>query len=259
MHVFAKIAISRLWNFLKNCQYSLVQCATLVAMLIAVGVAFAPDQTLEDALAEMGYVHIAPPTTFHGPGTFNSVETLHNGSKQLHPTCDMNFDPALWRESPTENRQIQKQLSVGLNSVPKNLLSKLGLSGERIKDVHISLSNTQILLLSDETLLDLQKRYLKGSCEQAVIHNVENQACVGQTKAVLKADAVYTISYYDQLKNDGQLTWAKEIVSTLGMDAQSLTEKTGEGLFYGARLSKCLLTTKSVGGLASFVTQLFRS
>ena len=123
--------------------------------IAAVMIYFQSPTTLNDVLNQYGYQEIVPPSKFHGPGTFNSVEQLSDQSVKLYPTCNM--DPSvlskLWEESPTVNHELMAQLSRGV-AISSDLLKSLSisLSVSQAKDAHLSLQNMKILLLNEQSL-----------------------------------------------------------------------------------------------------------
>src|SRR5262245_30299650 len=47
------------------------------------------DDQLALIVQQYGYHAVTPPSRLFGPGTITTVETLQNGTLQLHPTCIM--------------------------------------------------------------------------------------------------------------------------------------------------------------------------
>ena len=212
--------------------------------------------TLGKVLREFGYHEVIPPSNLFGPGTFNSVEDIGNQSVKLHPTC--NIEPyvleRLWEEYPTVDKLMHAQLSREFDVTSefmRNLESVI--SGKQIKVAHLSLQNVRIVLLTQENLLKLRDRYLKGTCEQAIIHNTKNGACVKQSKAVLKADLVYTVSFEENANMKQHISnGTQKIKHTFGLERVSDAENivSGKQLFYGVKLSpKCLLLNDSMFAL----------
>lgn len=225
------------------------------AVLIPLGVIIvwaltAPNSTSKEIMGKYGYLDIVPPSTLHAPGTFNTVERLGEDSVQLHPVCKVDSEALseLTMTSETVDSVLRKRLS---GSFKAKLLKKLksSLSGEQVKDVQLSLRNMRILLLTDEDLYELQEKYLKGSCEKAIIHNIEHGAEVCQAKAVIQADMVYRVFYTNSIGSEQQATVAEEIGASVEsiVAHQGNNEYKGDGLYYGVRLSRDCLVTPNRG------------
>lgn len=239
---------------LRNMHSFMTIAVILLGTLYVIFFAFFPTPlTLGKALGEFGYHEVIPPSNLFGPGTFNSVEDIGNQSVKLHPTC--NIEPhvleRLWKEYPTVDKLMQAQLSREFDvssKFTKNLESVI--SGKQIKVAHLSLQNVRIVLLTQENLLKLRDRYLKGTCEQAIIHNTKNGACVRQSQEVLKADLVYTVSFEENANMKQHVSSGmQKSKHTLGLERASDAENivSGKQLFYGVKLSpKCLLLNDSM-------------
>jgi hypothetical protein len=59
-------------------------------------------------VGEYGYSAVTPPSRLFGPGTITTVETLPDGTLQLHLACKMDDTAlaAMWHKSPTINRSM---------------------------------------------------------------------------------------------------------------------------------------------------------
>lgn len=221
---------------------------TGIALPLIYLIFFHTSPTLGKVLNEFGYHEIVPPSKLHGPGTFNSVEQLSDKTVKLHPTCKM--DPGilegLWEESPTVDREMTAHFSHNLHLSSDFLDSlKAKMSGKQIKDVHLSLRNMRILVLTQEDLLKLRAQYLKDSCEEAIIHNVRNGACVRQSKEVLQADLVYTVRFKDDVNSTQQIgATAQEGEHSLSLSGEADTDNliSGKKLFFGVKLSSGCFT-----------------
>ncbi len=224
----------------------LVGIASFSVFVVAVFY-FIPPVTVGVMLADAGYLVIVPPSTFHGPGTLNTVERLSDNSVKLHPTCeiDVNEISSKWKMSSTVDHEITERLSSGF-SIQSNLVdkSKSLFSGEQVRDVRLSMKNIKILLLPHESLLELQKKYVKGSCEEAIFYNLSNGADVCQTEAVLQADMIYTIVFNEGVDVDQKEKVTQEFTASLegGGERIAINELKGKNLFYGIKLSKMCLT-----------------
>lgn len=219
---------------------------TSTAALIIYLVYFHTPPTLGEILNEFGYQEIVPPSKLYGPGTFNSVEQLSDQSVKLHPTCNM--DPeileGLWDVSPTVDREMAARFSRDFDiSAELSESLKSTMSSKQIKYIRMSLRNMRVVVLTQENLLKLRDQYLKGTCEEAVIHNVKNGGCVRQSKEILQADLVYTV----RVKGDIQAMHNIKISApqhkggshTPGVGGITDSDDfiSGEKLFYGVKLS----------------------
>lgn len=233
--------------------FAVTGTVTLIIYLIY----FHAPPTLGEVLNEFGYQEIVPPSKLYGPGTFNSVEQISDQSVKLHPTCNM--DPGilqgLWEESPTVDREMAAHFSRDFDissELSKSL--KFKMSGKQIKDVHLSLRNMRVVVLTQENLLKLRDQYLKGSCEEAIIHNTRNGGCVRQSKEILQADLVYTVRVRDDIHSTHHITAARqEGKHNLGLGGNADTDQTvsGEKLFYGVKLSSgCFMINESTLALS---------
>jgi hypothetical protein len=216
---------------------------TGIAMLVIYLIIFHAPPTLGNVLNEFGYQQIVPPSKLYGPGTFNSVEQVSDKTVKLHPTCKM--DPGilkdLWEESPTVDREMTAHFSRNLD-ISSELLNSLKskMSGKQIKDVHLSLRNMRIVVLTQEESLKLREQYLKDTCEEAIIHNVRNGACVRQSKEVLQAHLVYTVRFKNDVNNTQHISGTpQEGEHMVGVSGEADTDNfiSGEKLFFGVKLS----------------------
>ncbi len=219
--------------------------AVLIPLLFVTAWTFTREKTPGDLINKIGFLEIVPPSTLHAPGTFKTVEYLGDSSVLLHPTCELDRDAlsGLTMESKTVDSEIREYLS---NRFGAKLLSKLNasLSGEQVETVQLTLHNMKILLLTHEALFEIQDRYLNGSCERAIAHNIRNGAEVCQAEAIIQADMVYRVMYKGGIDSTQQERLTKEIAASVAFNAthQGKNEFKGEGLYYGVKLSKkCLV------------------
>jgi len=222
---------------------------TAITSLMIYLMFFHTPPTLAEVLNEFGYKELVPPSKLYGPGTFNSVEQLGDQSVKLHPTCNMDqvILEKLWNKSPTVEREMNARFSSRvdiLSELMKNLKSRF--SGKQIADVHISLKNMKVVVLTQEDLLKVRNQYLKGSCEEAIIHNTKNGACVRQSKEVLQADLVYTDRVRNNIGSTAHYNRAgqQNNLHTLNVNgtADTANNTKGKKLFYGVKLSPGCLT-----------------
>lgn len=191
-----------------------------------------------------GYVAVTPPSRLFGPGTITTVETLPDGTMQLHQTCRMDEDAlsAMWQKSKTLNKRSVAKVKHTLNSsadLVEVVISRA--NGERVQLLDMSLKDISIVTMSHEDLISVRTQYLKGSCEEAIIWNLEAGSEVCQPEEVLQADVVYRTESRDRLEAGATL---KSKVQSTGWTniAQHLSEandERGDDLFLGVKLRAC--------------------
>jgi hypothetical protein len=144
-------------------------------------------------VGEYGYSAVTPPSRLFGPGTITTVETLPDGTLQLHLACKMDDIAlaAMWQKSPTINRSLVSAIKQTFESSAKALeILSSGATGKRIKGVDVSLRDINILTMPYQDLVEVRDQYLKGACEEVVIGNLRAGAEVCQPEEVLEADLV---------------------------------------------------------------------
>jgi hypothetical protein len=203
------------------------------------------DDQITRILIDYGYVAVTPPSRLFGPGTITTVETLPNGTLQLHLACRMNDDAlaAMWQKSTTLNRRLVTDVKQTFDSSANALEVTSRTTGERIKDTDFSLQDISIVTMSDDNLIDVRSQYLKGNCEEAVIWNLRTGASVCQPEEVLEADIVYRKEFEDALGGAGTLDLAKQAAGSANITqhVSEANEVQGDHLFLGVkvRLTHC--------------------
>lgn len=214
--------------------------SALVVITLVIWFAWPREKSLADILFEAGYLEITPPSTFSGPGTINAVEFRSDGKVALHPTCDMAPELLVgkMKKSQTIDRELTHLLDKKLNvSGEIKELFEAAIGINRINSVHLKLENTNILLVSDETLISARHALIKGPCEEAVIENIANGGRVCQTRAVLEADVSYEIEYNDTVSLDERARLSSQAAAKFNLKAHSTDRITGRQLFFGVRLA----------------------
>lgn len=203
----------------------------------------APVDERNGTIIDIGYHELVPPSTIHLPGTINTVEIRSDGSVQLHPTCRMDRDAlaAAMEQSSTASLEHAKRFESGFEAtaaLPSTAESTA--VGEKVRSVRVSLRDARILSMPDETLLEIQKQYIKDTCQEAIMHNLSAGARVCQTEEVLQADAVYRIDYQDETATDQKVEAAQAVAVSLGLsaDASEVEEIRGDDLFFGVKLKR---------------------
>src|ERR1700730_7840055 len=138
-----------------------VGSGTFIAIaLVIVAVWFAwprrGKETITALLLETGYFEIVPPTTFGGPGTINTIEFLSNGQVEMHPQCEVEpgFLADKVQRSQTVDRELKQSLEKKLDvsaEVREKLAAVTGIT--QISSINLKLENTNILLITDESLI----------------------------------------------------------------------------------------------------------
>ena len=226
-----------------------VLAGALLLPLVALGiwykfvkpdVLFNPVTSVVHILGKYGYIELVPPTRFFGPGTINTVETLPNGSLKLHSACTMDEEVLipLWQVSATVNMSLAESVKNTLEAAANagNVVTS-GAAGEQIKRISVSLQNTRIITISDEDLLNVRQKHLKGTCEYAVTLNLQSGAEVCQTMEVLQADIVYRMHFADELEIKQKFALAKRFAASvdLAADEKQTDVIRGDDLYYGVK------------------------
>lgn len=201
----------------------------------------------KDILARAGYLEIVPPSTFHGPGTINTIEDISAGSVQLHPTCEI--DDATLLEfrtvSETLDQEVRERLHGDFNAtaVIENALASAAEAEiylKSIESVTVRFENSKILMMSDEALFKVLNKLLqKDTCAEVVKISIDNGGRVCQSQSVFQADVTYEIA----LEQDVELAQQAEIMEGVSEALKlHLSRERGnilqaKSLYYGIKLS----------------------
>lgn len=215
--------------------------AAIAAAGISVWISVPPAMTLRGILHSKGYIEIVPPSRLHGPGTINTVQVAGDGRVLLNPTCDI--DPKVLSAAIQESESTDESFTqvvakrFDISSQIKKLLSS-ALAQSRTESVQVSLEKVSVLAISDESLLNVQSKFITGGCERAILWNLKRGQKVCQTVAVLRADVTYTIRFKSGLTAAEQAKISGELAQKLKLEAerQGTDRIVGRGLFYGVRL-----------------------
>jgi len=201
----------------------------------------------EDVLYKMGYYPIMPPSQFYGPGTFNTVEKLDNGTIDLHPLCktDQMTLKNYWEESPTTNREFLYALEKRAD-VKAKVLSQFAssIASDTVQNVKGSYNESKIILMPKESLIKIQKEYLQGPCEEAVQINLQEGGEVCQSVSVIQANIVYEVIFNDKIASDLKANIVEKTKTFLGAEVKFVEDNkiAGDELFFAVKLSKHCLT-----------------
>ncbi|MGH6824225.1 hypothetical protein [Methyloceanibacter sp.] len=192
---------------------------------------------------EYGYSAVTPPSRLFGPGTITMVERRSDGTLKLHTACNIDGDTlaAMWSKSPTINRSLVSAVKQTFESSASTLdLAESDTTGKRVKGTDVALRNINIVTISYEDLSRLRSEYVKGGCEQNVLHNLRAGAAVCQPEEVLEADVVYKQNVQDGLGGGGKIKVTGAGTGSINVDQQTseTSEMQGNDLFLGARLSE---------------------
>ncbi len=195
-------------------------------------------------VSEIGYLEVLPPSRLHFPGTINSVTVKNDGQVLLDPTCEFDETEILQavQRSPVPEKEWSrvKEESVGIAGVFKGIFSvEAGIQG--MEGSSISITNPEILVLSDAKLREIRINTLKnGHCEAAIKDLVNRNIKVCQIRAALKGDMVHSSATKekDELSTEVQdeiiLQNSTELDSSDEMAEASITY--GEQMFFAVRL-----------------------
>ena len=203
----------------------------------------------EDVLYKMGYYPIVPPSQFYGPGTFNTVEKLDDGTIDLHPLCriDKMTLKNYWEVSPTTNKEFLYALEKRAG-VKAEILSQFAssIASDTVQNVKGSYSESKIILMPKESLIKIQKEHLQGPCEEAVEVNLQEGGEVCQSMSVIQANIVYEVIFKDKIESELKAEIVEKTKTFLGAEVKFVGDNKimGDDLFFAVKLSKHCLTTK---------------
>jgi hypothetical protein len=203
----------------------------------------------EDVLYKMGYYPITPPSQFYGPGTFNTVEKLDDGTVDLHPLCkiDKMILKNYWEVSPTINKNFLYALEKRAD-VKAKILSQFAssIASDTVKNIKGSYSESKIILMPKESLIKIRKEYLQGTCEEAVEVNLKEGGEVCQSISVIQANIVYEVVFEDKIESNLKANIVEKTKIFLGADVKFIEDNKiiGDELFFAVKLSKHCLTVK---------------
>ena len=201
-------------------------------------------ETMADMLLKYGYLEMLPPSHFHGPGTINTIEVTSDNRIKLHPTCDMDAQllATLTQVSSTVDAMLIQKLNKSYNIAAqlKSLLSA-EVGDQQVKDIVIQFKDVKIRLISEDRLLELQEKFINGTCQKIIEWNLSNSGKVCQTQAVLEADVVYTIVYAGHVTASERADITSKVTSqaqfTVAAQEETKAQLLGKGLFFGVQLA----------------------
>jgi hypothetical protein len=195
----------------------------------------------------LGYLELSPPSRLFEPGTITTVETLSDGSVQLHLACRMDNEELrkLTNTSGTVNYNFIEKVSNSLDVQAKALGAIASrTTSNRITQVAGVISDMLIRTMNEEDLQGVLATYLKGPCQAAILKNIENGARVCQLKEVLQGDIAYQFVFSAGVGVDEQLDLVNKVAGSANLEnaTASLNEIRGDDLFLGIKADIDCLT-----------------
>lgn len=202
----------------------------------------ASNPSLGKVLTKMGYVELSPPSRLFPPGTITTVETLPNGSHRLHLTCMIEEDALkpFWAISSTIEQSERWKIENAFKASTQALQALIStMAANKLNKVNIALHNMTIVSISNEGMIMVRRGYLKDSCEEAVIWNLQAEAAVCQVGEVLQADLYYKMSGEESVAVSQKLDISRDIVAEIENPAEATmsTEIRAKGLYLGVRVN----------------------
>ena len=159
-----------------------------------------PHQSAEPpagVFEKAGYQVLIPQVDKQPPGYFDTVEQSTKRSVSLHRTCNIPYDeiePFIER-TRTVDEEITQKLSAGYEADANVLALNGSVSLDGVKQVRVRYENSAIWYLTSESLYNIRKKYLHGTCEAAVEQDLMKGLSVCQTKKVIVSDIVFEVTY----------------------------------------------------------------
>jgi hypothetical protein len=200
--------------------------------------------TPADILKHYGYLEIRPASLLNGPGTIDHIDKITDNYVMLHLACKMDMDElkAAWEESRTLDANLTQQLQGNFKlagAILESIKSDIGF--DKVEDVSVSFSNTNIVQLDDETTDKFRLKYLAGDCG-GVIKRSYPKTCITQPYEVLRSDIIYLISYKQNLSAEEKAKLNTKLAPILSdsvsLDRNDSNKITGQNVFIGIKLSE---------------------
>jgi hypothetical protein len=231
-------ALGRLRTFVKTRKKTAGCALAAIAGLIWFMAPLGKSVTLSDLLAEQGYWETVPPAEYYLPGTINTIEVRSDGRIAIYPTCKI--DPDLLNKLTLQAHTVDRTWAGRLSKkfVMMDWIRELlpiEIEGDKAKSFNLSLRNSTILQISDEELLQVQREVVKGSCLEAIEISINSGATVCQTRAAMRGDLVYDITY----ESGGSVRVKDTGSSSLQVEPKegNSDRVVGQGLIYGVNFA----------------------
>jgi hypothetical protein len=201
-----------------------------------------PDK-LNEAIEDIGFYPITPPSSLRAPGSLYHVSS---DGKYYTMLCEVQPQRlvAVTRTSFTNN-QISTELRKARLGVNADLLRNIEASAnvKLVESVKLELDDVEVLEVSLEDLAIIADELLhRGTCDQEVRKYLEQGDYICQGQQVLKATTKYTVAFDDTAT--GLLKRTAEAIK-LAYDTDATVEGgqiiSGKNLYYGMKLApRCL-------------------
>jgi len=231
-------SVSRVRNLI-YAAFLLVACA-VIAVPVYIYVTPARTNQLEEAIKQLRFVPITPPTTLRAPGTIYVVGKDGQVSSALCQ-ADASQLKGLISESPTETQDAQtlRKASFALTaSIEKNLKDQV--KGDLVESVSFSLENVSVLEVSIANLRVLASELQKNTaCADSVYDYLKAGLHICQGQQVLKATTKYSIQTKREVGGEVAAQLRDAVRANIDPHAtvDGSTVTSGQGLFYGMRLA----------------------
>lgn len=205
-----------------------------------------------EVIGDYGYSELRPPNTLYPPGTV--VEIRKSKPMVLDIVCtqegSLGTDFKV-PESNTYNRELVKKLNK-LFAFDADYLRQIkgNVKLEKIKNIKLEFSNTTILQLSADAVIEnLDCRTV--SCKKAIEVYLDKKRNVTMITSVLKADVKYHVVFEKEagLSIEAKKEILKGLATELGISFKSSRENqiSGNGLFWGIRQEHILVSPLDKG------------
>jgi len=172
----------------------------VLCVFLATGCANVGDdaQSIGQAVNDLGFTQVYPPTTLSPPGTVVWVQGDQTFTSGVVCTQDNALGEGLdVRQAPTLTAEWRNKASAGMTlggTFTQKLNAELG--GTYLKDVALRLTNAVVLELDDAQVLDHAASHDPSpGCLAAIGLRREEGATLSIVRSVLKADVEFTLSY----------------------------------------------------------------
>jgi hypothetical protein len=203
-----------------------------------------PDK-LHEAIGNIGFYPITPPTSLRAPGSLYHVSS---DGKYYSMLCEVQPERlvAVTRTSFTNN-QVSSELRKARLGVSAELLRNIEatVNAKLVESVKLEIDDVEVLEVSLEDLAIIADELLRrGTCDQEVRRYLQEGDYICQGQQVLKATTKYTVAFDNTATAAGLLSRTAEVIK-LTYDSDAKFEGgqivSGKNLYYGMKLApRCL-------------------
>ena len=111
----------------------------------------------------------------------------------------------------------------------------VGVHGRKAKALSLSLQNSNILQITEEELILVQREVIKDACQEAIEISIKSGAPVCQTRAALMGDLMYDIVYDET--GSAHTDNAGPTVK-VDINQENSDRIVGKGLIYGVNFAQ---------------------